>query len=72
MKRLCITLLSLFVVVNSVNVYAKNTDIPSLLSNRNSIEFIENKGQILDQKGNVNDKVLFITYTWWGSICKNK
>ena len=68
MKRLCIASLLLFFIVNSVNVYAKNTDISSMLSNRNSIEFIENKGQILDQKGNINDEVIFMAQIPGGAV----
>ena len=68
MKRLCIPSLLLFFIVNSVNVYAKNTDISSMLSNRNSIEFIENKGQILDQKGNINDEVIFMAQIPGGAV----
>ncbi len=53
-----------------ISLFAKNTTLneaQSMLNTKN-IEFIENKGQIADQNGNVNYDVLFIAEVPYGTV----
>ncbi len=53
-----------------ISLFAKNTTLTEAQSmlNMKSIEFIENKGQIADQNGNVNYDVLFISEVPYGTV----
>ncbi len=53
-----------------ISLFAKNTTLTEAQSmlNMKSIEFIENKGQIADQNGNVNYDVLFIAEVPYGTV----
>ncbi len=53
----------------SIAVKAHNLDdAQKMLNNSKSIEFIENKGQIADQNGNVNWDVLFVAEVPYGTV----
>jgi len=65
-----ITLALVILIANLNPIFGNNVNgAKSLLSeSARTIEFIENKGQIADQHGNVNRNVLFIAEVPYGTI----
>ncbi|MCO5252047.1 MAG: SBBP repeat-containing protein [Candidatus Kapabacteria bacterium] len=64
-----ITLALVILIANLYPIFGNNFSAKNLISeSARKIEFIENKGQIADQHGNVNHNVLFIAEVPYGTI----
>jgi hypothetical protein len=60
----------ILIFCGGISLFAKNTTLNEVQSmlNTKSIEFIENKGQVADQNGNINYDVLFIADVPYGTV----